>query len=531
MNDPMKLIWKYKNSNRKTQYLVYIFLGIVPKPIMKILEKIKDLSFYDSLINLTKDEYSQLEKIYSDKWYIKFFNFYHLNNSILQITESTVLKNELIQKYSQKWYDLHITGHTLIERKLIYSYESIIKYELERKNKKKAKEFATGTDMDDFNDYTTTKKLDLNKLFGIKNKQTGGSLKKIEEFNISGGFDNLLSEDIKQLSDFSGGYDDDHVDDEQDDAEVYHDKDDDIDVDDDIGQKIKKDDDIETNTDNVESSELTEEEEVDLNEIEKIYKDNDVKHDENVTKTSELIKEALKDTKIFEKKENSMIDFDESKQNNIYDESLKDIYKKIYVTTQYIFKDDTIKNIKDKICISLKLSNKFKQQYLIPSRQYIWTEYYFNNKVEKIMLGQKWLKKNEILAIDIEPNNNLRLYEELVGNLKNLRDNLKRYTSKIRREEDDNNILYDYDDFIQNNEIYMIDLYNEFGLEYQDNVENIKNLSDLYLKLYFPRVRTDEIKNIIDFLNKSNSDKVESMRMLNVYEFFYLMIFLLKMKL
>ena len=521
----MKLIWKYKNNNRKTQYSIYIFLGTVSKPIMKILEKIKDLSFYDSMINLTKDEYSQLEKIYGEKWYTKFFNFYHLNNSILQITESSVLKNELIQKYSQKWYDLHIAGHTLIERKLIYSYESIIKYELERKNKKKPKELATGSDMDDFNDYTTTKKLDLNKLFGIKNKQSGGA-KKVEEFNMESGFNNLLSEDIKTLSDFSGGYDDDHVDDDQDDTEIYHNKDDDdnVDVDVDVEHPIKKEEDndaendAENDTDKIESSELTEDEEVDLNEIEKIYKDNDVKHDDNVTKTSDLIKEALKDNKIFEKQENSMLDFDESKQNNIYDESLKDIYKKLYVTSQYIFKDDTIKIIKDKICISLKLSNKFKQHYVLPSRQYIWTEYYFNNKVEKIMLGQKWLRRNEILSIDIEPNNNLRLYEELVGNLKNLRDNLKRYTSKIRREEDDNNILYDYDDFIQNNEIYMIDLYNEFGLDYVDNVENIKNLSDSYLKLYFPRVRTDEIKNIIDFLNKLNSDKIETTRMTNVYE-------------
>ena len=68
---------------------------------------------------------------------------------------------ELIQKYSQKWYDTHIEGHKLIERKLIYSYESIIKYELERKNKKKAKEFAG--ENEDFNDYSTTKKLDINK--------------------------------------------------------------------------------------------------------------------------------------------------------------------------------------------------------------------------------------------------------------------------------------------------------------------------------------------------------------------------------
>ena len=58
-------------------------------------------------------------------------------SSIYSIKDSSILKNELIQKYTQKWYDDHILGHELIEKKLIYSYESIIKFDLERKNKKK----------------------------------------------------------------------------------------------------------------------------------------------------------------------------------------------------------------------------------------------------------------------------------------------------------------------------------------------------------------------------------------------------------
>jgi hypothetical protein len=176
----------------------------------------------------------------------------------------------------------------------------------------------------------------------------------------------------------------------------------------------------------------------------------------------ELIKEALNNDKIFEKQSNLMMDFDQSKDKNIYDETLKEIFAKKYIETQYIYKDDTIKTIKDKICITLKNNKKFSDNsYLLPSRQYLWTEYYYDNKIEKIMLGQKWLRRNEILTVDIEPNNNLRIYEELSGNLKNLRDNLKRYTSKIRREDDENNILFDYDDYLQYNEIYMIDLYNE----------------------------------------------------------------------
>ena len=49
MNDPIKLIYKYKNLNKRTQYQLFIFLGyMVSSNIKKILEKIKDLNFYDS---------------------------------------------------------------------------------------------------------------------------------------------------------------------------------------------------------------------------------------------------------------------------------------------------------------------------------------------------------------------------------------------------------------------------------------------------------------------------------------------------
>ncbi len=537
MTDPIKLIWKYKNNNRRSQYAMYIFVGDVAKPIKKILDKIADLNFYDSLLNLTKEEYKQLEKLYSDKWYNKLFNMYHINSSIYSIKDSSVLKNELVQKYSQQWFDTHISSHELIEKKLIYSYESIIKYDLERKNKKKLRESNFSKEAEDFNDYTTTKKLDVKKLFAIKEQQKGGRSNKFtsldiqEDFNLSGGFgalDESLDYKSSYLNSIYGGYDDDHNDDDHDDEDIYRknknkddDNQDDDEDDDDIKKKVKDDqEDDEGDDDDGElaTETMSEDEEVDLNEIEQIYKDTDAKHDENVTKTAALIKEALNDNKIFEKNTDNMISFDQTKDNNIYDENIKDIFKKHYVTSQYIFKDDTIKIIKDKICTSIKNNASFgDQSYVLPSRQYLWSEYYYGDKIEKIMLGQKWLRRNEILTIDIEPNNNLRLYEDLEGQLKTLRDNLKRYTSKIRREDDENNILFDYDDYIQNNEIYMLDLYNEFGKKYKKDTEVLKNLQDVYLKIYFPKVRTDELKNILDYLNNSD-DKVESQRMINVYE-------------
>ena len=100
---------------------------------------------------------------------------------------------------------------------------------------------------------------------------------------------------------------------------------------------------------------------------------------------------------------------------------------KNYITHQYIYKDDTIKIIQNKICCAFKNNNKFGDKYIYYSiYQYLWTEYQFKDKIEKIMIGQKWIIKNDILKLDIEPNSNIGVYEDLRGNLKLLRDNIKR---------------------------------------------------------------------------------------------------------
>ena len=56
----------------------------------------------------------------------------------------------------------------------------------------------------------------------------------------------------------------------------------------------------------------------------------------------------------------------------------------------YIFKDDTIKTIKDKIACTIKNNPKYGENlYITPSRQYLWCEKYsYNKNPEKIMIGQ-----------------------------------------------------------------------------------------------------------------------------------------------
>ena len=58
MKDPIKIIHKFKNNNRRVQYKVYVYVGsLVPKDIMKILESIADKDFYTTLNTLTNNEY------------------------------------------------------------------------------------------------------------------------------------------------------------------------------------------------------------------------------------------------------------------------------------------------------------------------------------------------------------------------------------------------------------------------------------------------------------------------------------------
>ena len=548
MNDPVKIIWKYKNNNRRIQYNTYIFVGnLLPQNIQNILTKIADLKFYDALINLHKDEYKKMEDFYGEEWYLKFFNIYHINSSIFMIKESGTQKAEIIDKFGDAWYAKHISSRQLIEKKLIYSYENFIKDDRTRKTTKKGRSMAVADDDGDV-DYTLSKKIDINKLYSksvqartlkdnsTKNKKADTSDSDSEDESdyesddeneadeedaddiMDGGalnVDNIdenayphqyeirigkpIYDNVNQSNQFGGNDDDDGGD-----SDVGGDSDDD-----EGGDEVSTDGEEDNFNTGMEANELLSDEEFDFDEIEKLYKDSDVNPDSHLSETTNLIKKALNDDKLFEKKIKNMAEFDQSRDDSAYDENLKDVYKKYYVKLQYIFKDDTVKSVKDKICCGLRCNAKLDSElYLNPSRQYFWSEYSFDGKINKVMIGQKWMRRNELLNVDVEPTNNIRVYEELRGPLKMLRENIRRYNNKIRREDDDNDILYDYESYITNNEIYMIDLYNELGPNYSADIDTIKNLQDIYLKIYFPKIKSDDIKSIIDLLNGNKKSEL-----------------------
>lgn len=243
-------------------------------------------------------------------------------------------------------------------------------------------------------------------------------------------------------------------------------------------------------------------------EIEKLYRD-DI--DDSIGVTNKLLNTILEE----ESSKLIGVPFDTSANDVNYDTQLSDIYTKNFVYSDFIYGNDTVKTIRQKICSTLQQDPYIdKAGWILPSRQYLWCEYTLNNKNESVMIGQKWIKRTELLQIDTVPSSKMHLYERLYGSLRNLQESVRKYGNKIRRDDDDNLILDEYEPYMQNREIYMIDLYHEFGKNYTVESEMLRNVYDVYVRIYFSRIRIDEIRNIIDYLSDkpSTSSEIEHLK-------------------
>jgi len=504
MNDPIKIIWKYKNNNKKIQYNQYIFVGKINDNIMKILNKFKDLDLYNTFVELSLSEIKLLEEQYGEFWYSKFFNYFNMISSIKNIINDNERTNFLRDKFGQSWFD-NLQSYQKINKRPFYSYSSLIHNEKVSKISKKElmQEHEQLYDID----YRLKKSQIGGKKKSEENLQFKKILDRINPREPIDAYDDIMESKIESKAfrefgeypmdidepDFATTLDPDKKQELAFFGGSRNEEDNSVEF-----QNILPNDEILENPENIE-------EEIELESIENI--------DENLSITADLIKKAFDDENIIKEVKEDVITFDKSKIDDIYDASIDTIYKKQYVTIQYIFKDDTIKNIKNKITCGIKHNFDIP---LIPSRQYLWSVYMEEKKIDKIMIGQKWVTKTDLLKIDTEPVHNLYIFEELNPTLIYLRDNLKKYSNKIKRDDDENNILFDYTDYILNNDIYMIDIYNELGKNYSPNQIILKNLEEIYFKIYFPKIKPDQIKDIINFLN--DNKKEEEKKILNVYD-------------
>jgi len=452
MNNPIKVIHRYNNLNKNVQYNILIFVGnLLNSSVIKILNKIKNKNFFETLTELNSNEINELLKTYGEYWYKNFFIYKHITYMIEKVINTNEnYQQEIINKYSLEWYNKHIKKK--INTKTLYNYQHI--YNINKKQK-------------------------------LKNLKNNIFSKIIEENNykISGG-NNSINEDENEN-----------------DEELYEENDIEI-----------------NNNDNSENI-------IDLDSLNNEI-NNDIINYESIDKINNSINELIKITN--NNNTNGKIKWNIDKDNLLYDEFISNIFVKEYIFADYIYIDDTIKTIKNKICCYYEKSKNFDTTLcFIPSRIYLWSEYEYvmqNKEIheDKISLDNKWLINNEILNYDIEPNNNISYYEILKGNLKRLNDLLNKYENKIEFENNQNSILYDYMDYITNNEIYMIDIYNELGKNYKVDSSSLLNLYNTYVRIYFYNISLDELKNIINYLNDGELYNIEVEKIIYNYKIIYL---------
>ena len=452
MKDPIKIIHKFKNNKNSIQYKVYIFIGsLVPEPIMKILNSFIDKDFYTMLSTIKEKEYEELMKIYGEFWYEKFYISYHINNQLKLIHNNNIQRKTIETKYGKEWYNKHIKEPPT--KKVSYSFASAYYNYLLMRNKIK----------------TQTRKVEMD----------------FRTYNIAS------SPAIVKSEVLLGGEHPVHV------------------VEQTSENLIKLPDDEEEEEKMISNEDFQEqvEEDFNLEELSKIYTTADVEKDVVIAETSKLISNAINDKQWEKSAEKVERKQDDSLEYLSYDTEIHDVYKKYYVTEQYIFKDDTIKTMRQKICIGIHLAAKFGNgMHILPETQYFWSEYEFESKPDLIMLGQKWIRRNELLKIDIKPNENIKVYEKLRNNLSYLKES---FGYKIKREDDETNIVRFYENFITMNEIFMLDIYNELGVNYNPDPEAKRNMYDVYINIYFPMLSFERLEQIINLLNGKNDKELQ----------------------
>jgi len=297
MNNPVKIIHKFKNNNRRIQYIQYIFIGSnVDDDIMNILESIKNKTFYEVYDVLSKNKLDMLSKYYGDKWYTYFFNRYHLVDQFNTIMKNTQKKKTIESKMGQEWFNLHL-GSPLF-KKISYSYASTYYDYLVARNKIKS----------------TVRKADMDfRTYAVE--LSGGSIEEEEPENIE-----AEPEEIDEVTPTGE------------------------DIDDEVAEEFN------------------------IDELTKLYSMDVVETDKNIKETAKLISEATNDKSFIKKIDKIELEFNDSIDDITYDVKLEDVYSKVYVKEQYIFMDDNIKTIRNKLTVSIPLSSKFGEE----------TKYYLN---------------------------------------------------------------------------------------------------------------------------------------------------------
>ena len=117
---------------------------IFQKIYKKILLKIQNLNFNDSILKLDNKEIEILTKYYGSNWYKKLFINDHLNQTITIIEKSDKIKKDIKNKMGEKWLN-NFLEKEITKDKIMYNYEYLYtKQENEKVKKLNQNKIQTG---------------------------------------------------------------------------------------------------------------------------------------------------------------------------------------------------------------------------------------------------------------------------------------------------------------------------------------------------------------------------------------------------
>jgi len=308
--EPIKLIYQYRNNNRKIEYEIFVYVGLIGIRYKSILERIKDLDIYNTLKEITLDEERKLSRIFGEFWIAKFFNKYHISGFINDIESNGEIKRVILDKYEESWLVKFINTFKsdVIFKKVNYSYAELIKFEYKiRMGKKLEKLELEKEDIEELNFTKTTKKSN-----------------------------NILYNVSKEIKQQEGGNDDENqneiVEEVEDEEELTEEMENILDLDEDIIDLEKDqetDEDIDIASDLEKITDDDKDTEINLEEIERIYQADVV--DKNFEITSDMLSKIIDNKNILENKDKYMVSLSDEKDDNLENDDLSKVYKKIYI--------------------------------------------------------------------------------------------------------------------------------------------------------------------------------------------------------
>ena len=499
--EPFKVVYKYKNIESTIHYIVLCFIGNkAPPKVMKILNRIKSLTLLDALLALSSADNKNLIDYFGENWYKYFYVTAHVELTIdkIKMNKKIIGKSALDQTWLKNCF---IEPSTVFVPPVSYAQHVAFgqdAFSLRDDPNLNSGNMATSANLGDEYD-------GMDNVFDMEDQGQlyGGSSDKGSKKTFTTQKDKVTAywkyidrkirprkrENIVYNSSQTGG--------------------DAMPVTEDI--TVMDTDEMFTNVDEMALIKTDEAEEVAendaFNSVEMNFSLDKLVDSSRNTKALDNQIMKITDTNIFdENSKNNWLKNADSGANAQVTTKIEDTYEKIYITTDVISWDDTINTIKMKIASVLNIDHRFPDLKIVPSRMYLWSEYNMNEQKEKdkITLGHKWIHKTYLFETPVEPFDDIEQYINLTNDtLDRLYRKLSKNDVNLKFFNDLSQILYDYKDYVNNGELYMVDIYsqlNNTNMEALSKQQNM-NLLHTFVRIYFPGCEdTDEYQLITKYI-------------------------------